>query len=140
MAFYRGQQGTIKFDKDAAGGALSEIAAIRSWSASIEKEALTVNAHGNTSNAFIGGMVGGSGSIELLYDAPGSGDKLDLIKEVVTTNDPADANVELYLDESGGKKITGAILVTGAEYGATINELETVTVSFNFNGDITLGV
>ena len=85
-------------------------------------------------------MVGGSGSVEVLYDAPGSGDKLDLIKEVITTDDPANAFVELYLDESGGKKITGSVLVTGAEYGASVDELETVSVNFTFNGAITLAV
>jgi len=139
MAFYRGQQGTVKFDKDASGGT-SEIAAIRSWSASLTKESLSVDAHGDTSHAFIGGMLGGSGSIEVLYDAPGSGDKLDLIKEVITTTDPANAFAELYLDESGGKKIEGSILVTGAEYGASVGELETVSVSFTFNGAPTLAV
>tara|TARA_R100001594_G_scaffold134011_1_gene174952 strand:- start:251 stop:670 length:420 start_codon:yes stop_codon:yes gene_type:complete len=139
MAFYRGQQGTVKFDKDAEGG-ISEIAAIRSWSSSLTKESISVDAHGDTSHAFIGGMLGGSGSIEVLYDAPSSGDKLDLIKEVVTTDDPANAFVELYLDESGGKKITGSVLVTGAEYGASVGELETVSVSFTFNGAPTLSV
>ena len=139
MAFYRGQQGTVKFDKDASGGT-SEVAAIRSWSASLTKESLSVDAHGDTSHAFIGGMLGGSGSIEVLYDAPSSGDKLDLIKEVVTTDDPANAFAELYLDESGGKKIEGSILVTGAEYGASVGELETVSVSFTFNGAPTLAV
>ena len=139
MAFYRGQQGTVKFDKDASGGT-SEIAAIRSWSASLTKESLSVDAHGDTSHAFIGGMLGGSGSIEVLYDAPSSGDKLDLIKEVITTSDPANAFAELYLDESGGKKIEGSILVTGAEYGASVGELETVSVSFTFNGAPTLAV
>ena len=138
MAFYRGQQGTNKFDKDASGG-VSEIAAIKSWSASVEKETVTCDAHGDDSHKYIGGMVGGTGSCELLYDAP-SGDKLDLIKEVVTTQDPANSFIELYLDESGGKKITGTVLVTGAEYGATVGELETVTVNFTFNGDITLSI
>ena len=140
MAFYRGQQGTVKFDKDAAGGALSEIAAIRSWSASISKDSLSCDAHGDTAHKYVGGMIGGSGTIEVFYDAPSAGDKLDLIKEVVVTEDPADANVELYLDESGGKKITGAILVTGADYGASIGELEAVSVSFTFNGAPTLAV
>ena len=139
MAFYRGQQGTVKFDKDASGD-VSEIAAIRSWSAGLTKESLSVDAHGDTSHAFIGGMLGGSGSIEVLYDAPSSGDKLDLIKEVVITDDPANAFVELYLDESGGKKITGSVLVTGADYGASVGELETVSVSFTFNGAPTLAV
>ena len=85
-------------------------------------------------------MLGGSGSIEVLYDAPGSGDKLDLIKEIVTTEDPANAFVELYLDESGGKKIEGSILVTGTDYGASIGELEAVSVNFTFNGAPTLAV
>ena len=140
MAFYRGQQGTVKFDKDAAGGALSEIAAVRSWSASLEKDSLSVDAHGDTAHKFVGGMLGGSGSIEVFYDAPGSGDKLDLIKEVVTTEDPANAFVELYLDESGGKKIEGSILVTSADYAANVGEIETVTVNFTFNGAPTLAV
>lgn len=139
MAFYRGQQGTVKFDKDASGGT-SEIAAIRSWSSSLSKESLSVDAHGDTAHAFVGGMIGGSGSIEVLYDAPGSGDKLDLIKEIVITNDPANAFVELYLDESGGKKIEGSVIVTGAEYGASVGELETVSVDFTFNGAPTLAV
>jgi hypothetical protein len=139
MAFYRGQQGAIYFDKDSASGE-SELAAVRSWSASISKEAIPTDAHGDASHSFIGGMIGGTGSCEVLYDAPGSGDKLDFLKEVVVTNDPADAAVELYLDEAGGKKITAAVLVTGADYGANVGEIETVTVNFTFNGEITLAV
>ena len=139
MAFFRGQQGTVKFDKDASGG-VSEIAAVRSWNASIEKDSLSVDAHGDTAHAFIGGMIGGSGTIEVFYDAPSAGDKLDLIKEVVTTEDPANAFVELYLDESGGKKITGSALVTSADYAANVGEIETVSVNFTFNGAPTLGV
>jgi len=139
MAFYRGQQGTVKFDKDASGGT-SEIAAVRSWSASLSKDSLSCDAHGDTAHKYVGGMLGGSGSIEVLYDAPSSGDKLDLIKEIVTTEDPANAFVELYLDESGGKKIEGSILVTGTDYGASIGELEAVSVNFTFNGAPTLSV
>jgi len=139
MAFYRGQQGTVKFDKDASGGT-SEIAAIRSWSASVTKESLSCDAHGDTAHKYVGGMIGGSGSIEVFYDAPSAGDKLDLIKEVITTTDPANAFVELYLDESGSKKIEGSILVTGSDYSATVDEIEVVTVSFTFNGAVTLSI
>jgi hypothetical protein len=140
MAFYRGQQGTIKFDKDAAGAALSEIAAVRSWSLSVEKESLEVTDHGDTFRAYVGGLVSGSGSCEVLYDAPGAGDKLDLIKEALTTEDPANANFELYLDESGDKKMSFAALVTSAEYSATVGEIEVITVNFTANGTITSGI
>ena len=140
MAFYRGQQGTVKFDKDAAGGALSEIAAVRSWSMSIDKEQLEVTDHGDTFRAYVGGLVSGTGSCEVLYDAPSAGDKLDLFNEALTTEDPANANFELYLDESGDKKLSFAALVTNAEFGATVGEIEVVTISFTANGTITSGI
>ncbi len=139
MAFYRGQQGTVFFDKDASGGK-SEIAAVRSWTTSVEKDSLPCDIHGDASHSYVGGMIGGSGNLEVLYDAPSAGDKLDLLKEAVVTNDPANAFVELYLDEAGGKKISGSILVTGGEYGATVGELETISVNFTFNGEITLSI
>ena len=137
MAFYRGQQGTVKFDKDAAGAALGEVAAVRSWSLSVEKEQLEVTDHGDTFRAYVGGLVGGSGSVEMLYDAPSAGDKLDLINEVLTTEDPANANFELYLDETGDKKISFAALITSAEYAATVGEIEVISVNFTCNGTIT---
>tara|TARA_R100000278_G_scaffold86575_1_gene66137 strand:+ start:313 stop:735 length:423 start_codon:yes stop_codon:yes gene_type:complete len=140
MAFYRGQQGTVKFDKDAAGGALSEIAAVRSWSMSIDKEQLEVTDHGDTFRAYVGGLVSGTGSCEVLYDAPSAGDKLDLFNEALTVEDPANANFELYLDESGDKKLSFAALVTNAEFSATVGEIEVVTISFTANGTITSGI
>jgi hypothetical protein len=139
MAFYRGQQGTVFFDKAGSGG-VSEIAAVRSWSMTVEKESLDVTSHGATYRANNGGLISGSGTIEVMYDAPGSGDKLDLIKDVNEANDAADAFVELYLDETGGKKITGSIVVTSTEYSATVGEIEVVTINFVTSGSLTLSI
>jgi hypothetical protein len=139
MAFYRGQQGTVFFDKAGAGG-VSEIAAVRSWSMTVEKESLDTTAHGGTYRANVGGLISGSGTIEVMYDAPGSGDKLDLIKDANQVTDEADAAVELYLDETGGKKITGTIVVTSAEYSATVGELEIITINFVTSGTLTLSI
>ena len=72
--------------------------------------------------------------------APGSGDKLDLIKDVNQATDEADAAFELYLDETGGKKITGTLVVTGSEYSATVGEIEIVTVNFVTSGALTLAI
>ena len=139
MAFYRGQQGTVFFDKAGAGG-ISEIAAMRSWSMTVEKESLDVTDHGDTYRANVGGLISGSGTIELMYDAPGAGDKLDLIKDANQVTDEADAAFELYLDESGGKKITGTLVVTGSEYSATVGEIEIITINFVTSGAITLSI
>jgi len=139
MAFYRGEQGTVFFDKDSSGG-ISEIAAVRSWSMTVEKDVLETTAQGATYKANIGGLLGGTGTMEVLYDAPGSGDKLDLIKDANTATDEGNAFVELYLDETGGKKITGSIVINSTEYGATVGELEMVTINFTMNGTITLSI
>ena len=139
MAFYRGEQGTIFFDKDSSGG-ISEIAAVRSWSMTVEKDVLETTAQGATYKANIGGLVSGSGTMEVMYDAPASGDKLDLIKDVNTTTDEGNAFVELYLDETGGKKITGSIVITSTDYGATVGELEMVTINFTMTGAITTSI
>ena len=90
MAFFRGEQGTIFFDKDSSGG-VSEIAAVRSWSMTVEKDVLETTAQGATYKANIGGLVAGSGTMEVMYDAPSAGDKLDLIKDVNTATDEGNA-------------------------------------------------
>lgn len=139
MAFYRGQQGTVFFDKAGSGG-LSEIAAVRSWSMTVEKESYDTTAHGATYRANVGGLISGSGTIEVMYDAPGAGDKLDLLTDANQATDEADAAVELYLDESGSKKLTGTIVVTSAEYSATVGEIEIVTINFVSSGTLTLSI
>jgi hypothetical protein len=139
MAFFRGEQGTIFFDKDSSGG-VSEVAAVRSWSMTVEKDVLETTSQGATYKANIGGLIAGSGTMEVMYDGPSAGDKLDLIKDVNTTTDEGNAFVELYLDETGGKKITGSIVITSTDYGATVGELEMVTINFTMNGAITTSI
>jgi len=139
MAFFRGEQGTVFFDKDSSGS-ISEIAAVRSWSMTVEKDVMETTAQGATYKANIGGLLAGSGSMEVMYDAPGAGDKLDLLKDANTATDEGNAFVELYLDETGGKKITGSIVISSAEYGATVGELQVVTINFTTTGTITLDI
>ena len=139
MAFYRGQQGTVFFDKDSSGS-ITEIAAVRSWSMTVEKDVMETTAQGATYKANIGGLLAGTGSMEVMYDAPSAGDKLDLLKDANTATDEGNAFVELYLDETGGKKITGSIVISSAEYGATVGELQVVTINFTTTGTITLDI
>jgi hypothetical protein len=71
---------------------------------------------------------------------PALATKLDLINDVNTATDEGNASVELYLDETGGKKITGSIVITSTDYSATVGELEVVTVNFTMNGAITTSI
>lgn len=138
MAFYRGQQGSVKFDD--AGSSPAAIASTTSWSLTLEKETLDTTALGATARSNVGGLISGSGSCELLYTAT-SGDETNVfIEHVNTANDAGAAAFELYLDTTGTKKITFDGVITGTDYSATTGEIEKVNVSFVTNGAVTLSI
>lgn len=138
MAFYRGQQGSVKFDD--AGITTATIASTRSWSMTVEKESLDTTALGATYRANVGGLISGSGTCELMYTASSADETNTFINQVNTANDPGTASFELFLDTAGTKKISFVGVVTSAEYSATVGEIEVITINFVTNGTITLGI
>lgn len=137
MAFYRGEEGSISF-KDSSG-VVAAVASTRNWSFTINKDTMDVTNHGSSSRAFIGSLLSGSGSAELMYTA-GTGETQNFVKDVLTARDQTDAQFELYLDTTGTKKITFTGIITSADYGATVGELEVVTVNFISSGSITASI
>jgi hypothetical protein len=138
MAFYRGQQGSVKFDD--AGSSAAAIASTRSWSLTVEKESLDTTALGATYRANVGGLISGSGTCELLYTASSADETNAFIEMVNSATDQGEALFELYLDTTGTKKISFDGVITSAEYSATVGEIEVITVSFVTNGAITLDI
>ena len=138
MAFYRGQQGSVKFDD--AGATAAAITSTRSWSMTVEKESLDTTALGDTYRANVGGLISGSGTCELMYTASSADETNVFIEHVNTANDAGAALFELYLDTSGTKKISFDGVITSAEYSATVGEIEVITVNFVTNGAITLDI
>lgn len=145
MAFYRGEQGNVLFKHDSAD-TLTVVTAVQSWSLSIEKDSLDVTSLGNTFRDRVGGLIGGSGTIEVFYEKTAAGDgKGDLIREILTTpaTESTNASAELYTYDagsqgSGSEKITFDILITGADFSATVGELQVVTLSFETKGTIAI--
>ena len=135
MAFYRGEEGSVKFKN--TSGTVATVASTRSWNFSFNKDVLDCTAHGATNRSYVGSFIDGSGSVELLYTASSGDETQEFIKDVLTTEDPADAQFELYLDTSGSKKLAFNGLVTGAEFGTSVGDLETVTVNFQMSGALT---
>ena len=138
MAFYRGQQGSVKFDD--AGSSAAAITSTRSWSLTVEKESLDTTALGATYRANVGGLISGSGTCELLYTASSADETNVFIEHVNTASDAGIALFELYLDTSGTKKASFTGVITSAEYSATVGEIEVITVNFVTNGAITLDI
>jgi hypothetical protein len=138
MAFYRGQQGSVKFDD--AGTTAATIASTRSWSLTVEKESLDTTALGATYRANVGGLISGSGTCELMYTASSADETNVFIEHANTATDQGEALFELFLDTSGTKKVSFDGVITSAEYSATVGEIEVITVNFVTNGTITLDI
>ena len=136
MAAIRGDVGKIMFHN--AAGTEADIAGTRSRSLSVSKDTLETTVQGNTSKTFIGGLISGEGSAELIYDNAGNSDYLALVEDVLTVNDGGDALFELFPDSSASsKKLAFSGIITSAEYGATLGETQLINISFQTTGAIT---
>ena len=136
MATIRGEQGTVQFD--AAGTTNATIVGTRSWSLSITKETLDTSKHGDTFRSFVGSMISGSGTVELVYDPDATG-QAGFIEDVVTTEDPADATFELFTTgtTTGTDSLSFAGIITDMEITSTVGELVIVSCNFITSGAIT---
>ena len=135
MAFYRGEEGSVKFKNGA--GTTEAIVSTTGWSLSVSKDILDCTAHGATSRSYVGSLISGTGSVEFLYTAAASNETANLLADVLTTEDAADAQFELFLDTSGTKKVSFSGIVTSAELGSSVGDLQSVSVSFQTSGAIT---
>tara|TARA_B100000963_G_scaffold242930_1_gene212676 strand:- start:1118 stop:1537 length:420 start_codon:yes stop_codon:yes gene_type:complete len=139
MAAVKGDVGKIMFHN--AAGTEADIAGTRSWSLSITKDTMETTVQNDTSKTFVGGLISGEGSAELIYDPSGNSDYQAFIDDVLVTGDAADALFELFPDGgTSAKKISFSGIITGAEYGATLGELEIINVSFITSGAITSAI
>ena len=134
MAFFRGEEGSVKFKN--GSGTTEAIVSTTGWTLDTTKDTLDVTAHGDTFRNFVGGLISGSGTVDFLYTAASGNETETLVDDVLTAEDPADAQFELFLDTTGTKKVTFNGIVTGTSLSATTGDLETVSVSFITSGTI----
>ena len=134
MAFFRGEEGSVKFSKDGSE-ALATVISTTGWSLDITKDTLECTAHGDNSRKYVGGLVSGSGTVDFLYTAATATDATgEILRDVLQADDPADAQFELFLN--GSNKVTFNGIITGTTLSTATGDLETVSVSFQTNGDI----
>ena len=134
MAFFRGEEGSVKFSKDGSE-ALATVVSTTGWSLDITKDTLECTAQGDNSRKYVGGLISGSGTVDFLYTAATATDATgEILRDVLQADDPADAKFELFLN--GSNKVTFDGIITGTTLSAQTADLETVSVSFTTNGDI----
>ena len=135
MAFFRGEEGSVSFDN--GSGSVGAVASTTSWTLDVTKDTLECTAHGDTSRKYVGSLKSGSGTVDLIYTATSGDDTAEIISDVLTSEDSGDASFNLFLDTSGAKKLSFNGIITGTTYSAAVGDLNTVSVSFVTNGDIT---
>ena len=139
MAAIKGDVGKIMFHN--AAGTEADVSGVRSWSLSITKDTMETTVNGDTAKTFIGGLLSGEGSAELIYDPSGNSDYQAFIDDVITTGDAGDALFELFPDSAqSAKKIGFSGIITSAEYGATLGEIQIINISFITTGAITSAI
>ena len=135
MAFVRGEEGSVKFKN--AAGTTAAVASTTGWTLDLTKDTLECTAHGDTSRKYVGSLRSGTGTVDLLYTATSGDETQEFIKDILTTEDPGDAQFELFLDTTGTKKFGFNGIITGSSFSSTIGDISTVSVSFTINGALT---
>ena len=138
MAFFRGEEGSVAFDN--GSGTVGAIASTTAWTLDTTKDTLDVTAHGATSRSFVGSLISGSGTVDLLYTATSGDNTAEIISDVLTTEDDGTAAFNLFLDTSGTKKLSFNGIITGTSFSSTVGDISTVSVSFVTNGAITSAI
>ena len=138
MAAVKGDVGQVKFDD--GGSSVNPVLGTRSWSMSITKDTQETTVQGDTFKSFVGGLIEGEGTAELVYDAAASGETATFVDGVLTTGDAGTAAFELFPDNASGaasKKISFSGLITSFEQSSSMGDVNTISITFKPSGTIT---
>jgi len=139
MAKVKGDVGQVKFDD--AGSSVNPVLGTTAWSMSITKDIQETTAQGDTFKQFVGGLIEGEGSAELLYDDSASGETATFVDGVLTTGDLGTASFELFPDSSSAtKKISFNGIITSFDQSSTLGEANTISITFKPTGTITSAI
>tara|TARA_R100001510_G_scaffold14449_1_gene11690 strand:- start:256 stop:675 length:420 start_codon:yes stop_codon:yes gene_type:complete len=139
MAKVKGDVGQVKFDD--AGSSVNPVLGTTSWSMSISKDTQETTAQGDTFKSFVGGLIEGEGTAELLYDDSASGETATFIDGVLTTGDAGTASFELFPDSSSAtKKISFNGIITNFEQSSSLGDPNTISITFKPTGTITSAI
>ena len=139
MAKVKGDVGQVKFDD--GGSSVNPVLGTTAWNMSITKDIQETTAQGDTFKQFVGGLIEGEGSAELLYDDSASGETATFVDGVLTTGDLGTAAFEPFPDSSSAtKKISFNGIITSFDQSSTLGEANTISITFKPTGTITSAI
>ena len=139
MAAVKVDVGQVKFDD--CGSSVNPVLGTRSWNISITKETQETTTQGDTFKSFVGGLIEGEGSAELVYDDAASGETATFVDGALVTGDAGTASFELFPDSSSAtKKISFNGIITNFEQSSALGDVNTISITFKPTGTITSAI
>lgn len=130
MAVLTGKNGALRWNGSTVGK-------VRSWSLSVNKDALETTSLGVHDRQYVAGMRSATGTAELMYD-PTEGGAVALLNSIFG-NDGTGQAVEFVLDSQGGKTISCEAFLTSASPSVSVGDIQTCSISFQISGTISGG-
>ena len=140
MAKVKGDVGQVKFDD--GGSSVNPVLGTTSWSMSISKDTQETTAQGDTFKSFVGGLIEGEGTAELLYDDSASGETATFVDGVLTTGDAGTTRLLNYflIVQVQQKKISFNGIITNFEQSSSLGDPNTISITFKPTGTITSAI
>lgn len=138
MAFYTGRSGSLAIDS-------VRVAKIRDWSLETTVELLSTNTIESTSNTFVPGVKGATGSATLMYyrlEASDTGRKqftdiLSRVHKTTAIEESDKALITLNVGTGDNDNITFNAYITSATISTSTGELAVVPINFTVDGEFT---
>lgn len=131
MAVLTGKNGALQW-----GGAT--VGRVRSWSLTINKDALETSTLGTYDRTYVAGLRGATGSAELMYD-PSEGQAAALLNSMFSNSVDPNQSVSFVLDTAGGKSLSCSGFLTSVSPSVSVADIQVCSVSFQISGAITGG-
>lgn len=131
MAVLTGKNGALRWN----GGTIGKV---RSWSLSVNKDALETTDLGEYDRTYTAGLRGTTGSADLMYD-PGEGGAVELLNSIFGNDSTVSQSVEFVLDSAGGKTFSCSAFLTSVSPSVSVADIQVCSISFQVSGQISGG-
>jgi hypothetical protein len=131
LAVLTGKNGALRWNG-------STIGKVRSWSLSVNKDALETTTLGSYDRTYVTGLRGSTGTAELMYD-PNEGSAVALLNSIFGNDEAVTQSVQFVLDSAGGKTLSCDAFLTSASPSVSVADIQTCSISFQISGQISGG-
>ena len=126
MAVLTGAHGALKYQGQA-------VAKCRSWSLTVNRDALEDTCIGSDDRSYVKGLRGATGSATVLYDPEDSAGR-SLLNSIFNNN--ASDDVEFVFNDPAGGRFKCTAILTTINPSVSVGDVQAVSLSFQVSGPV----